>query len=129
VELAARLGVEGALSNDDLSGLAEVPERQLDESLAVVGIGVLPRERVGEAAGRIDYAELAGEAERIAVGRLHLDAIALSDAGVEVETRGGEAVRPPPPRQLVRSAEGSEHNRRSGGNDALDLECHRLRTG
>jgi hypothetical protein len=86
------------------------------------GWGVLPHERIGEAGGRVDVAELSGEIEGIALGRLHLDPVAASPAWVEVEAREGEAIRPPPFRQLIRIAEQTEHGRRSGRKDALYLE-------
>src|SRR5947209_5450614 len=53
--------------------------------------------------------------ERLAVRRLHLDAVAGSDVGIEFEARYGEAFRSPPPRELVGVAEGLEHNRWSRG--------------
>src|SRR5437588_11253347 len=60
--------------------------------------------------------------ERLAVRRLHLDAVAGSDVGIELEARYGEAFRPPPLRELVRVAEGLKHNRWSRGKRAPHLQ-------
>ena len=122
VEFAARLGLEGTLSEDDLRRLAEIPKRQLDNGLDIVGIWVLIYERADEAGRRVDLAELPGDIERIALSWLHLDPVAASDAGFEFEARNREALRPPPLRKLVGSAERPKDNRRSGGDDALQLE-------
>src|SRR5919108_336089 len=122
VQLAARLALEWTLPEHDLGGVAAIAKRQLDQILDVVGIWVLPCEREDQAGRRIDLAELPDEMEGNAVGRLHLDAVAVSDPGIEPEPGRGEARRPPPLRQLVRSAEGGERHRCSGGNDVLDLE-------
>src|SRR5205823_346926 len=64
----------------------------------------------------------AGGIEGITLGRLHLDAIAVAGAGVEFEARDGEALRPPPLGELVRSAEGAKHNRATGRDDPPELE-------
>src|SRR5215217_1897298 len=116
------------LTERELRRFAEISKGELDEVLDVVRVRVLPAEREGEAAGRIDLPEHAGEEERITVGRLHLDAVAVSYAGLEFEARDGEARRPPPQRQLV-SAEGAEHRRASSGNEALGLEAQLARLG
>lgn len=62
-----------------------------------------------------------GEGEPLV--RLHLDAVAASDAGIEFEAWGSEALRPPPLRQLVRSAESntaaSRARIRAMGSEAL----------
>src|SRR6476660_175153 len=105
VEFAARLGLEGTLSEDDLRRLAKISKRQLGKGLDIVGIWVLMYERKDEVGGRVHLAELPGEVERVAFRRLHLDAIGASDAGFEFEARSGEALRPPPFRKLVRGAE------------------------
>src|SRR5215212_4956156 len=71
----ARLGLEGPLGHRHLGRLAEVAERELDQRLDVVRVGVLPHERVGEPGGRFDRAELAGEEEGLVLRRLHLDPV------------------------------------------------------
>ena len=58
VEFAARLGLEGTLSEDDLRRLAEIPKRQLGKGLDIFGIWILIYERKDEAGGRVDLAEL-----------------------------------------------------------------------
>src|SRR5215217_447488 len=125
VQLAPRLSPERALAQAGLRRSAEVPERQLDQRLDVVGIRRLPSEGMGEAAGRVDLAELAGQVEGIALGRLHLDPVAAPDARVVVEARHAEARRSPPPCQLVRVRESVEHDRRRRRQDPLDVKRER----
>src|SRR5215211_2130446 len=90
VKRTTRLGLERALSEVNLGRFTEIPKRQRDQCLYVVGIGILPAERAGEAGGWIDFSELPGQIEGVALRRLHLDPVALSDAGLELQARGGE---------------------------------------
>jgi hypothetical protein len=122
VKRTAGLGLEGTLSEHDLRRLAKVPEREVDEGLDVVGIGVLPSEGVCETGRWIDHAELPGQIEAVALRRPHLDPVALPDARVELQARGAEALRPPPPRELVPIGEGLEHARSGGGKGTIHLE-------
>ena len=61
VKLTASLGFEGMLSQGDLGRLVEIPKRQLDQVLDVVGIWGLVYERVGEGGGRSTSRTCAGE--------------------------------------------------------------------
>ena len=65
VKRAASLGLEQTLSEHDFGRLAEIPEGEVDDSLDVVGIGVLPSERVRETGWSIDHAELASQIEGV----------------------------------------------------------------
>ena len=122
VKLTPRLGPEGTLPEEDLSRLAEISKRQLDQGFNIVGSWILPYERVREPRRRINFAELPSEVERIALGRLHLDSVAVSDPGVEFKTRDGEALRPPPLGQLFRIEESPNDDRTCSGNHPPDLE-------
>ena len=122
VKHTAHLGLERALGVNDLRRLAKITKRQFDQCVGVVGIGVLINERKGEPDGGIDLSKFPGEVEGIAFRRLHLDAVTGPDVGIEFEARDGEALRPPPLRQLVWIGERREHNRPSGRQDALYLK-------
>jgi hypothetical protein len=56
VECEPGLGLERALGENELRRVTYVPEREANVRLDVVGSGVLPDEREGEAAWRIDLA-------------------------------------------------------------------------
>ena len=66
----ASLGLEQTLSEHDFRRLAEIPEGEVDDSLDVVGIGVLPSERVGETGWSIDHAELPSQIEGVPLWRI-----------------------------------------------------------
>ena len=122
VQGAPCLGLERTLRHHDLGRLAEISKGELDQGLHVIGIRRLPHERVGEAGGRVDLPHHPGEMERISPGRLHLDAVRGSDAGIEVQTRNGEPLRAPPLRKPVGFDEGAKDDRSSGGERTQDLE-------
>src|SRR5205823_9579463 len=69
VKRAAILGLERALRESNLRRFAASPERQADLGLDIVGIWVLVNEGVSEAGWRVDFAELAGQIEVVAVRR------------------------------------------------------------
>src|SRR3954451_19670175 len=59
VQRQALAGLEPALVEDDLGRPAPFVERKVPQGLDVVGIGRLPRERVGQASGRVDRVGIA----------------------------------------------------------------------
>ena len=77
-------------------------QRELHHGLAVVGVGVLPAERVHQPPIGVDLPELSGEEEAVALGWLHLDAVATSHPHVEVDARSREPLGAPPSGQPVR---------------------------
>jgi hypothetical protein len=66
--------------------------------------------------------------EGIALRWLHLDSVALPDAGFELQIRDGVSLRPPPHSELLRIGERFKDHRSSGRQNALDLEHEPLRT-
>jgi hypothetical protein len=122
VKLAACLGLEPSLSEGDLCRSAEVPKRQTNQVLDVVGIRILIGERVGEVGGGINFAELTGQIEGVTVRWLHLDPVGLSNARDEIQARNREALGSEPLCQLTRLTQGCEHDPGCRGEPALHLE-------
>jgi hypothetical protein len=122
VKRKTRLGLERALGEGDLRRVAEIPEREASHRLDVVGIWVLPDEAECEVGGPLELEELAALIEAVGLRRLHLDPIAPSDTRLEPQARNGEALRPPPLRELRRVAEGAEHDRTRGRKQARQGE-------
>jgi hypothetical protein len=108
VQRAARLGREWPLVDDELCCRA-TEERERHYRLLVVGIRLLPNERVDKAPRRIDLAELAAQVEDVSVRRLHSDAVPPSVADVKLKAGSGEVRRTPPLRQLLGLNASCEH--------------------
>src|SRR3954452_6931560 len=128
VEGPARLGLERPLGETHLRRLTEIPKRQFGESLGVVGIRGLPHEEQHKPLGRIDLPELAGQMEGVALGRLHLDPVALADPRLELEVCHALSLGASPLGELLRVGAGVEGERRGRRKNALDLEYESLRT-
>src|SRR3954470_840940 len=128
VKRQTRLSAEIPLPQRDLRRVAPLLERQIDQRLDIVRIGRLPSEREREAGGRVHGAEHAVDEERLALGRLHLDAIGLTDQGAEVDGWDREPSRPPPLGESRRIPERSEGHRPRRRQDAPHLEDECVRT-
>ena len=63
VKRTTRLRPERALGQSNRRRFTEIPQREADHRLDVVGIGVLPDEGVGETCGRLELTELPGQIE------------------------------------------------------------------
>ena len=101
VQFVSSLGRERSMIENEPRSATMVRERKRHECLLVVGIGLFPNERKGEAPRRIDFRVLPVQVERLPVGWLHRDAIPPSLANVEVDAGSGETRWPPPPAQLI----------------------------
>ena len=121
VQVLARGCGEEPLFDDHLRRIVLL-QRERDERLPIVGVGILIPKRVHQAVGRVDLTKLPGENERIAFGWLHLDPVATSDAHVEVDARSGEPFGTPPRRQQVRLDLHPEHQWPRRGQDTLHAQ-------
>lgn len=82
VEVVPRLRGKGTLVEHELRGLADDAQRNRDDRLPIVGVGILPAKRVREPVRRIDLAKLSCQVEELAFGRQHRDPISAADAEV-----------------------------------------------
>jgi hypothetical protein len=109
VQLVSGVGLEWAVVEDEPGVFACPLEGQCDHCLLIVGIGLLPDERVDETTGGFHLLKRTGEVERFSLRRLHRDPIASSFACVELDLRRGESGGTPPLRERPGFDAGREH--------------------
>ena len=121
VKRKTRLGLERALGEGDLRRFSEIPERGPTTVSTSSGSGSsqtkLNARRAGRSARGTRRPDRSGRPPAAASRSSR-----PSDARLEPQARNGEALRPPPLRELRRVAEGAEHDRTRGGKHARQGE-------
>src|SRR5579864_364604 len=103
-------GWEFGMGEHQLGLAAAVVELDAHQRLRAVGGGAgLPAPRVEQPSRRLDLAVGAADDERIALGRLHGQAVAAPGPEVQLRLRAGELARPPPAADLLRLGPRLEH--------------------
>lgn len=123
VQRASGLGREWPLVEHEPRALVMIEEHEHHRRHPVVGIRLLPLECVDETPRRIDLGELAAQVERLALRRLHRDAVPPSAASVELDAGSGETSRTPPLSELLRLDARREHALGWRSQDLLQMEA------
>ncbi len=110
VQCVPLLGLERTVLEEETTPSFDRLECQRHKRLLVVRRWRVLRERIREAPGRIEFSVLAVGVERVAVRRLHFNAIPPSLANLKFGARHSETSRPPPPAQLGWVEEGRENS-------------------
>ena len=105
MERPARLGLERLMIHAEIGSSRHGFEAHRDESLSIIGIGLLIGEREEEPAWRVDDPKRSSDVKLASARRLHGDPVSRSLRNVELEVRNGERFRAPPLPELVRGRE------------------------
>src|SRR5918994_6410662 len=122
MQLVARLRRELSLLEARQGAVVCLGEREYDDGLAIVGVGLLPDERVRESCRPLLCEELAAEMKQLSLGGLHRDPVPAARPDVELHLRRREPSRSPPLLKLARVHTRREHLVRRGGERALEAQ-------